>query len=460
VADWIGNGTLFGIRLLPVIFGSISFWLVYRLGSSLFGERGGFFALLFALAAPATTILNLFLTIDAPLVMFWTAALLSFWHWTETRSARWLIVLCVVLGLGHLTKQMMLVFPVLAVLFLAVAPEKRTLLRAPGLWITFAASLLFLTPPLVWNAQNDWITFQHTSHHFEGNTGAVEAPPLWQQLPENFGTFLGTQLGMLSPITGALVLIAAILAFWKFKTLDTRQRFLAIFGFLPILFMTAMSLRQVMQPNWPAVFHISALVFIGGWFGNAFELGKMRDSWRRKWCKPALILGFSMAILPILLPPIMKAAGQAGHRMLDPARRTLGFQELASELEKIRRDPSKIPNPEETFIVAIGHRDIASELAFHLPDQPRVYRWEPVDQIASQYEMWPNPEEDGWKGKDALVIREGSVNLRKRFQAGFESAEVLGEILIRISPQLERQYHVFRLKNFDHWPAGKPVETK
>ncbi len=53
--------------------------------------------------------------------------------------------------------------PVLAVLFLAAAPDTRDRLRRPALWAVLFGSYLSLIPPLVWNACHDWITFQHTT---------------------------------------------------------------------------------------------------------------------------------------------------------------------------------------------------------------------------------------------------------------------------------------------------------
>ncbi len=445
-ADWIGGGTVFGIRLFPILFGTISAFLLHRLALSLFGARVALLALLLALAMPAFAVLNMYLTIDAPLVMFWTAALLVFWLWTETRSVKWLVLLCFCLGLGHLTKQMMLVFPILAVIYLATCREKRGLLKSVGLWVCFLLSLAFLTPPLVWNSQNEWITFTHTSHHFESNADEIPVP-FWKRYPINFGTFLATQLGVLSPIVAVLLFAAIFVHLRQFKALDSKVRFLAVFGGLPIVVMFCMSFRQVVQPNWAAVYYISALILTAAWISKI----QIRPGHR----KAALVLGFSMVGLLYVLPPVLQLAGRAGHKALDPTRRTLGFAELGREVDRVRTQKGF---PDNAFVIALGHRDVASELAFHLPEQPRVYRWETIDQIASQYEMWPNPEEDGLVGKDAIIVRPDVPRLLKRFMSGFESVEMVDEIKITLSREFERTYYVFHARRLKNWPAGKPVE--
>lgn len=446
VADRIGNGTVYGIRLLPIFFGTISAFLLHRLARDLFGARIALIALLFAMAMPAFAILNLYLTIDAPLILFWTGALLCFWRWTESRAAIWLVALCFCLGLGHLTKQMMMVFPVLAVIYLATCPEKRHLLKSVGLWVCIILSFVFLTPPLVWNSQNEWITFTHTSHHFESNAGETQAP-FWQRYPINFGTFFGTQLGVLSPITAIFLFIAIFVSFRKFRSLDPKIRYLVIFGGLPIAFMFCMSFRQVMQPNWAAVYYISAIILTAAWIS--------KSTLNPRWQKAALITGFSMIGLVYIIPPILKVADRAGHKILDPTRRTLGYAELGTRVDAIRTAKNI---PADAIVVGLGHRDTASELAFHLPVQPRVYRWEKLDVIASQYEMWPNPEEDGLLGKDAIIIRPDVPRLLKRFMAGFESVEQVGEVKIRLSKEFERTFYIFHGKTLKKWPPREAVE--
>ena len=49
-------------------------------------------------------------------------------------------------GLANLTKQMSLVFPLIATLILYSYPDKRKYLRVPGYWIGWLMSILFFAP--------------------------------------------------------------------------------------------------------------------------------------------------------------------------------------------------------------------------------------------------------------------------------------------------------------------------
>src|SRR5690606_23776979 len=105
-------------------------------------------------------------------------------------------ILFLALGIGHLCKQMMMVFPLITVIFLVLHQETRPFLRRSALWLTLLGSYLALIPPLVWNARHGWITFKHTSHHFEVKN---EGGHLIIERLEDFLSFIGTQFGVLSP---------------------------------------------------------------------------------------------------------------------------------------------------------------------------------------------------------------------------------------------------------------------
>ena len=128
LGSWIGQGSAWGIRALAVLLGTGSLLFTYLLARETFGTRAAWLCLLAVALSPANAVLNLLLTIDAPLVFFWSAALYCFWKavHSEGDSRRgWAIALLLVLGFGFLAKQMMLVFLVFGLIFLLTDAEKR-----------------------------------------------------------------------------------------------------------------------------------------------------------------------------------------------------------------------------------------------------------------------------------------------------------------------------------------------
>ncbi|MCB1242458.1 MAG: ArnT family glycosyltransferase [Verrucomicrobiales bacterium] len=441
---WIGRNTDVAIRMAPVVVITGSLWLLSRLTSRLFGERAGFVASLTAMAFPANALLGFFFTIDAPLIFFWTGSLITFWDWTEGRHpVRSLLLLTLMLGLGHLSKQMMLIFPILAVIYLATTPAKRFLLRRPGFWLAVAGSLLFLVPSLVWNAHHDWITFQHTRHHFDAAT-----VPFWQSFLE----FLAYQLGaVLSPLLWLLVMAIAALGTWRWKQLDDRERFLWCFSAPALLLMYVMALRQTMLPNWAAVYYVAPCVWIGGWYAGKSNV-LAAPGWRALW-KPGISVGLVLMLSFFLLLPGIAWVGKAGDKQLDPASRVRGWREVGRQAGEFL---AQVPRPEQTVVIALGHRYNASELAFYMPGQPRVYRWHRFLEVESQYELWPDPVAEGKKGWDALIFLDGrDTKLMYRFETKFADLKRLGEIEVKPGPQMERYYQVF-LGRLTSWPKGAP----
>jgi len=451
LVSWIGGSHELTIRIVPLIIGTGSLALLCILAKNIYNSQTAYLTALLVLATPGNAGLNLFLTIDSPLVFFWTAALALFWNWTNNQRPLYILpTLTLVLGLGILSKQMMMLFPLFAIIFLVFTPNKRFLLRKCSLWLCFLGGFLFLTPVLMWNNSHDWITIRHTQHHFGGSEGS-----LLLRMPMNFIDFIAKQAGILSPLIWLLLILTLFFGLAHFKKLSDRERYLIVFSGIPIVFMHFMSLRQIMQPNWTAVYFVAGFIFMAGWLNQSFEIGGLPARFR-KWKKAALITGYACVIIVYSLSPTLKAFGQAGHRKLDPYRRMLGWKETAQEFNHYL---NKVPRPEETFIIALGHRYHASEMAFYLPGQPHTYRWEPLDQIASQYELWPNPIEDGKVDWDALILRPEKHTLRMKFRNSFESVESLGKLVITVSPAYERKFEVLLGKAITRWPKGKSLSS-
>lgn len=468
LVDWIGGGSLFGVRAASALLGAAGQVVLYRLATLLFDKETAWTTLLLSLAAPATSALSFFLTIDAPLVLFWLLALWFFWRWvSDIRPGLSLLLLVPVLGLGHLTKQMMLVFPVLAVIFLALEPDTRQRLRRPSFWLAILGSLLFLLPPLLWNARHDWITLQHTGHHFE--SGAGDGGSVLVERATAFLEFLGTQLGVLSPVTAVVLYVLALGGLRKLfrrgssvgssggkkSPLERRERFLVVFCGLPLAAMLLLALRQKLQPNWPAVFYLAGILLMAAWVVSLFRRAPDPESARRR---RRVFHGLIVASLLTLVSffyfggALFQLAGKEGHKA-DPNRRLLGHDRLAAEFQQLREG---VPGWREHFVAALNHRDLTSHLAFHLPDQPEVFRYEGSGEVRSQYELWPDPAEAGWLGKDGLFLSRGRARLPRPLRDCFDEIELVGRFEVRYGYDRSAEYSVYRGIGLRSWPGKSP----
>lgn len=418
------------VRLAALLFGTASLGLLTSLAQRQFGRDAAGWTLLLASLAPGNIALNLFFTIDAPLVFFWSAALLLFWWAVEAprRLLPWLLLL-LALGLGHLSKQMMLVFPLLMLLFVGLHGPARPLLRNPRFWCATLGSLLFLLPVLGWNQHHQWITLQHTQEHFTS-----QPFDLGQRLSE-FLVFPLVQAAMLSPMSAVLILGALFQALRRWPTLNTGECYALVFSVPGLIIFVFLAMRQFVIPNWPAVYYLAALPLAG-------RLLSQRLGWQR----PAVISAFIFALLTYSSPLLVSGLGQDGAR-LDPVRRLRGWHEAGQQTGQFLR---AVPRPEATFLLVLGHRDPASLLAFYTPSHPQVFRWQPDGRISSQYELWPSAASR--LGDDALILLPSDKTQPAALKRAFAELTRIGEIYAPAGRQQQRRFTVYFGENLQHWP--------
>ncbi len=460
----ISNNSEWGIRGAALLLGTCSLFLLHRVARKLFGPRAALLALLLCAFTPANALLNLVLTIDAPLVLCWTAALLVFWNAIEQpdKISRW-VLLSLILGLGHLSKQMMLVFPLLMILHCALNPSSRALLRRPSFWLCIAGSLLFLTPVIWWNALHDWVTLKHTSHHFETRS----EPSLLGHLG-TLGEFLGLQALAFSPVTWILMIVAVFGGLWKWHVLDEKERYAVMFSAPGLAVFILLSMRQSVNVNWPAVFYISATVLAGAWLDRV-ALDKL--AWKRPagWARPAILSGLVVTLLSCILPFAIGALGQAGTRF-DAALRLRGWRDAGAQAGALL---AKVPRPDQTFVIVYGDRSNASQLAFYMPQQPRVFRYVHEGPPESQYEIWPDAGDLNLLTWDSLVIMPPDnvetppESMPPPLERQFESVDLFGEIKVPLGHGANRSYKVFLAREMIKWrppkrrdPSEPPSEDK
>jgi len=439
-----------GIRLLSPLIGTGSLLVIALLARRMFDANVALLAILLCALTPANVALNIFLTIDAPLVLFWSSALYLFWRLVESPTPlRWALPLAAVLGLGYLSKQMMLVFPLIGLFFLLHQRKKADGFGAKlkSLGIVAIVSLLFLIPPLVWNSQNDWITFQHTSEHFEAGKPTVA------KQATRFFEFLGSQLGIFSPLTWILLAATFAASLISLAKLERRAAFLTLFSAPGVLALFLLACRQKAQPNWPAVYYIAGFVLLAAWLRGHITIPRLPLGLRR-WTNPAVVVGTVLAAITYLSPWIIDGLGWSGSKK-DPLQRLRGWSDGAAVMG---RALDSVPRPDATFIVVLGHRYNASTMAHYMPQRPRVYRYQPDGIAHSQYEVWPGPEDQ--VGNDALIINTSREKLpyraiREAFH--FFDTTPLGKAEIDIGNGHLRTFNAYLARDLKAWPTPKPT---
>ncbi len=241
----------FFIRLGAIACSAVGTVLVYRLGTALKNERTGWYAAILYTANLFTSLIaGTFIIPDSPQLVAWLAALLvmhqivtapadqkiSYSLWMKFGVLVGLAVLCKVHGIF-----------LWASLGLYVLLYARHRLKEPGLYLSAIISLAVLSPILIWNFQNDFVTYRFHS----GRVGVDES---WIHL-DYFLQAVGGQLVYGNPVNSVLIILAAWqIGSMKFLSSDS-LKFVLINGLPLVAVVTVMSLFSAMLPHWsgPAV---------------------------------------------------------------------------------------------------------------------------------------------------------------------------------------------------------------
>ncbi len=412
LTGWLGATTAPAVRVPAVLLGTLGLAMLWLLARRLWGERAGVYALVLGALAPGGLALNFLLTIDAPLLAAWAVALYALWRALEPAApgrTRWWLLYVVAAAFGVLSKQMMLVFPLLAAGFVFTSPPDRAGRSRVAAYLWLAAPWLALIPVLAWNAQHGWPTLHHMAHHFE-------APAWTAGLALRFaGEFIAGQAGLAGPVV--LVMLLAAAWNWRVARADRRQWFAWMFSVPPLAVVLALSLRQRVQPNWPAAFYPGGMLLVTGWL--ATDWPNRARWWRVSWKSGVVLAGLAYGGI-ILIGPL----GQTGGK-LDLAARLRGWAEFGQAVGTRLAQEEKAVG--EVAVVVAGPRQWASELAFYLPGQPEVWRWTPPDEpIDSQYALWPGPLASHLHGRALLVLPAGDP-LPAELARSFTATRLVGK---------------------------------
>ena len=442
--DWLSTA-LFGVktwavRIPAALLSTGSIFFIYLLGKEMFDKKAGLMAALAIILAPGASIPALIMTIDPPLLFFWSATLYALWKAVISQKPLWWIAAGISCGLGLLSKQTMAALIPFTFIFFIIAKEARHHLKTVWPYITAFIAMLLISPFLFWNYKHGWITFAHTSHHFEevGRSNLLR--------PEAFFAFLGSQLLVFSPLT-FLLFMAAPFAFSKEKR-DIRYIYLLYTGVIPLICIAILSFKQTINANWPAPFYASSAILLGAAASSPFKTTKMNKAgiFVKRWFKTGMMVGCLFTFLVLILPFIIPSTPLGGSKF-DPTKRLRGWKELG---RKIDGTMAALPNNKKTFLIA-KRRQTVSEMAFYCKGNPIVYQWPDArGRIRSQYHLWPGAEDH--KGWDALFVIQSNRQFPENAINHFKHIIPLSPVEIILGPGGSRSFNVYLGKFLKSWP--------
>lgn len=404
ISTLIFGDSVFGVRIMAVIFSALSSIFLYILGKNLYDEKVGFFSAVILQIIPLFSTYGVIFTIDSPFIFLWTVSLLLFCRATnitqslranpkitnqkptnallspahdnkkvltgkqqEVRKNSSLVYWCLLglfVGLGLLTKYTMAFFYLCALLFLLFSKELRRYLFTKDPYIGFIISLMVFSPVIIWNANHDWVTLRHTigqAHIAEG----------FEISTRSFFEFLGSQFGVITP----LLLILMAISIWKLRK-NREGAFLYWFSVPIIIFFIFKSIQAKVQANWALFGYIAGII--------AFSFYYMKRLYSDgKGVKILIVLALILSLVitsvahysTILNFPINK----------DPTKILRGWKELGEEVTRINEEMSAT---RPVFIFSDSYQ-VSSQLAFYIRGHPTTYCIN-LGRRMNQYDLWPD----------------------------------------------------------------------
>jgi|Deesub1362B_J571_1020462.scaffolds.fasta_scaffold00082_27 undecaprenyl-diphosphatase len=408
-ATEVYGNTVLGVRLPAVVFSFLSALVLYfftREISRSMRLREDSASLAGMLSALGLQIIPLFSafgivnTIDAPLIFFWSLSLWLFWRALNRKSFFYWLLTGIAVGIGLLTKYTMAFFYISAMGYILwgkksenISFKRSELLFSSKPWLGFLISLLLFMPVIIWNAQNNWVTFLHTAGQANIQEGFVL--DLY-----SFVEFIGSQLGVITPLIFVLMLMGLI----SLKR-TAEGSFLFWFSAPVLLFFLMKSVQGKVQANWPLPGYISAVVCLSIYLVIRWQTaGRVFRS--------AAVSAAAVSLLVIIVGLYPSSFGIPPE--LDPSARLRGWESLGGHMSALRKEMKR-----DTFIFSDNYQATA-ELAFYMEGNPRVYCVN-LGRRMNQYDLW-----EGFYnlvGYDALFVGIGDKGVPEKLLNYFDYCE-------------------------------------
>jgi hypothetical protein len=276
IGTWLAPGSALAARAGTLIAGALTLLVLARFfrNCGLTAPRDLVLALILVFATIPGFAGGVITTPDTVLGLAWALALHESERALAGRRRRWLTAGAAI-GLGLLGKYtMVLIGPVL---LLAIIFSDPRALRTRWPYLGGLVALLVFAPNILWNQQNEWLTMRFQfGHGFSTEVGALPVgapgdiehvgPRSTGERLESLMGYLGTQLAF-----WGLVAVPLLLAPWIGRKRDgdtepeptqvlTRHTKPLLWAatLFPLGFFALVATGSEVEPNWPAVYLISA----------------------------------------------------------------------------------------------------------------------------------------------------------------------------------------------------------
>ena len=374
----LAGHTALGVRLFPVLAGLVAGWFVILGARRLGGGQAALIAALVFSLMPLSAAGLILATPDAPLFAAAAACVYCVIRAVDATEARstlfWWCLSGLALGVAMMSKYTAVLLALGVFVGVIARRELRAQLASAGPYAAIAIALAVFSPAMAWNAQHEWASFAFQLRHgLSGVGGSLVGREL---------ELLGGQLALVTPILFVMMVIAGI------RAGNGARALLGISGAVVFAFFMYSATQRRVEANWPALAYVPGIILLAGHAGRA--------AWRM-WQRAGIALAVLLTIVTYVntFTPILPVPARR-----DPVARSAGWDRLGAEVHRIH-GPRLPISSYRTWVAADRYQE-ASQLAFHLPDNPEVFALN-LTSRRNQYDLWPRFT-DRAQPRDGLII--------------------------------------------------------
>ena len=400
----------------PVLY-TVTSLVLFATARQLYDERIGFWSAIVFATLPGVSYSSLLITTDVPLVLFWSIALYAWVMLVKRQQLRFAVLLGIATGLGLLSKQAMIYVVLCAACHVVLSRDARDALKGGRGLVACLIALALAAPMLIWNAEHDFVTFQHTATNIGWKFPFIH--------PLASLDYTVVQFGVFGPILAAVYLRTA----WRAIRQPIGEDKILLLAFsLPVLaLLLIQSLLSRAHGNWSAVAYPAASILVTA---VMLELG--RDLLFR------LSLGMNVAVAAFLAVAPAVAPQFPVFERIQFLSRVVGWRGVANAVQ------AKLAEGHEAALL-VDTREMAAELLYYLRDVPTpLYVWPSGPAPTNQYEM----TRAFTKGAPEPVLFVSLRDCPASVTASFAESAELGTVTVPIVKDKARVLHFCRLSGY------------
>ena len=356
----------FAVRL-PAFIGWFAFaFFVFRFAANFAGRIAAYWTLILISILPIYFSIGFLMTPDAPMYVAWAACLYFLERALLARKNTGWWGVGIFLGLGFLSKYSIGLLGLATIIFLVIDKSSRFWWKRPGPYLSALLSLAIFSPVLIWNWNNNWISF------------VFQEPRRWSGgIDFSLHTLIGSALVLLTPV--GLIKVAQILmrrsnpgespGVGKYNS-GRKRLFVLVFTLVPLMVFIIHSLRSQPKLNWTGALWLAVIPLVALDLGSRFKTGtagkiSLRGAWTATLVFLVAFYLSGMSYISLGMPGITTSGLPL----------PTAWEELYQKLDKIESHLEERTN-QEPLIVGMDDYWISSELAFYgAADRDNTYEY-------------------------------------------------------------------------------------